>query len=72
MHEYECLDCKLLSKYCDLLEGYKIKVEIKEGTEKNCPKCDDPMQLQANVEEYYGKPWWCHSCQWQFSEEELA
>ncbi|SVC52244.1 uncharacterized protein METZ01_LOCUS305098, partial [marine metagenome] len=20
---------------------------------------------------YYGKPWWCFKCKWQFSEEDL-
>jgi hypothetical protein len=30
------------------------------------------MQRQENGPEYYGKPWWCHSCQWQYSEEELS
>ena len=44
----------------------------KDGAKRNCPKCGDPMQLQKNVDEFYGKPWWCHSCQWQFSEEELS
>jgi hypothetical protein len=29
------------------------------------------MQLQEDIRDYYGKPWWCHTCQWQFSEEEL-
>ena len=64
-----------MNKHKDLDNPVKFKPDYKwpiEGTEKNCPKCDDLMQLQANVEEYYGKPWWCHTCQWQFSEEELA
>jgi|TARA_B100001750_G_C15513974_1_gene605612 rubredoxin len=42
-----------------------------KDAQRNCPKCNDPMQRQENVSEYYGKPWWCHTCQWQFSEEEL-
>ena len=42
-----------------------------KGSKQDCPKCNDPMQLQENLSEYYGKPWWCHTCQWQFSEEEL-
>ena len=33
-YEYECLDCKLLSKYCDLIEGYKFKVKLKKGSKK--------------------------------------
>ena len=54
---------------------YKFKPDYKwpkKGAKKKCPKCDAEMQLQPNVDEYYGKPWWCHGCQWQFSEEELA
>ena len=43
----------------------------KEGTEKKCPKLDEPLQLQKNLPQYYGKPWWCHFCQWQFSEDDL-
>ena len=29
----------------------------KDGAKRNCPKCGDPMQLQKNVDEFYGKPW---------------
>ena len=43
----------------------------KEGTEKKCPKCSKPLQLQENLPQYYGKPWWCYKCQWQFSEEDF-
>ena len=42
-----------------------------EGSTRNCPRCNNPMQLQENLRDFYGKPWWCHSCQWQFSEEDL-
>jgi transposase len=41
------------------------------GTQRKCPKCDHDLELQKNVPEYYGKPWWCPACQWQFSEEDL-
>ena len=37
----------------------KFKVDYtwpEEGSTRNCPKCNDPMQLQPNVSEYYGKP----------------
>jgi len=44
----------------------------KDGAKRDCPKCNKAMQLQADDRDYYGKPWWCHSCQWQFSEEELT
>ena len=41
------------------------------NAERDCPKCEKPMQLQENHRDYYGKPWWCHFCQWQFSEEDF-
>ena len=43
-----------------------------EGAERNCPKCETAMQLVDNDPTYFGKPWWCHKCKWQFSEEDLA
>ena len=55
-------------------ESIKFRTDYtwpKEGSKRNCPRCDNQMQLQADVRDYYGKPWWCHACQWQFSEEEL-
>ena len=58
----------------NLDNSVKFRVDYtwpKEGSTRDSPKCNEPMQLQANVNEYYGKPWWCHGCQWQFSEEEL-
>ena len=42
-----------------------------EGTERNCPQCESVMQLNEDNPAYYGKPWWCPQCQFQFSEEEL-
>lgn len=42
-----------------------------EGTHRQCPRCGIEMQLNENAETYFGKPWWCSKCQWQFSEEEL-
>lgn len=41
------------------------------GTERDCPRCGKPMQLQEDMRDYYGKPWWCGPCKWQFSEEDL-
>ena len=58
----------------NLDNSVKFRVDYtwrKVGSTRDCPICNEPMQLQANVNEYYGKPWWCHGCQWQFSEEEL-
>lgn len=43
----------------------------KDGSERKCPKCDNPLELQNNSPAYYGKPWWCPVCQWQYSEEDL-
>ena len=42
------------------------------GTEKKCPKCQRELELVENNPSYYGKPWWCYKCQWQFSEEDFA
>ena len=42
------------------------------GTEKKCPRCQRELELVENSPSYYGKPWWCYKCQWQFSEEEFA
>ena len=42
------------------------------GTEKKCPKCQRELELVENSPSYYGKPWWCYKCQWQFSEEDFA
>ena len=42
-----------------------------EGTERDCPRCNEAMELVPNLETYFGKPWWCAPCQWQFSEEDL-
>ena len=43
-----------------------------EGTERPCPRCNENLELIKNLETYFGKPWWCAPCQWQFSEEDLA
>ena len=58
----------------DLDNSVKFRVEYKwpkKGSSRKCPKCSKPMQLQADLRDYYGKPWWCHFCQWQYSEEDL-
>ena len=34
IYEYECLDCKLLSKYDKLITEYKIEVKLKKGSKK--------------------------------------
>ena len=43
-----------------------------KNTERNCPKCDTSLQLNENRKDYYGKPWWCGPCQWQFSEDDFS
>ncbi len=42
------------------------------GTEAVCPRCGDTLEMVENRPEYFGKPWWCSRCQWQFSQEDLA
>ena len=55
--------------------GFKFKPDYQwpeAGTKKDCPKCDDQLELIENRNTYFGKPWWCVTCQWQFSEDDLA
>ena len=55
--------------------GLKYKPDYKwpkAGTKRKCPKCKELMQLLENKDNYYGKPWWCVPCQWQYSEEDLS
>jgi|TARA_B110000467_G_scaffold154126_1_gene165137 hypothetical protein len=64
-----------MSNNQDLDNSVKFRPDYKwpkKGSKRNCPKCDKAMQLQENLNVFFGKPWWCHSCQWQFSEEDLA
>ena len=42
-----------------------------EGTEKDCPKCNGELTLNEKNSSYMGKPWWCGTCRWQFTDEEL-
>ena len=56
-------------------EGLKYRPDYEwpePGTEKICPKCQRELELVENSPSYYGKPWWCYKCQWQFSEEDFA
>jgi ssDNA-binding Zn-finger/Zn-ribbon topoisomerase 1 len=64
-----------MDKYTIYDPAIKFRVDYQwpdESTERDCPKCNTPMQLNENEETYFGKPWWCPKCQWQFSEEELT
>ena len=54
--------------------GLKFKpsyVWPKPGDKKDCPKCGETLELVEKRDSYYGKPWWCVDCQWQYSEEDL-
>ncbi len=42
------------------------------GTKKECPRCGDNLELVEKRPTYYGKPWWCVPCQWQYSEDDLS
>ena len=62
-------------KYHTFEEGLKYRPDYEwpePGTEKKCPKCQRELELVENSPSYYGKPWWCYKCQWQFSEEDFA
>ena len=55
-------------------KGVKFRPDYKwheEGAERDCPRCDQSLELVEDSDSYYGKPWWCPPCQWQFSEEDL-
>ncbi len=43
-----------------------------KDTQRNCPKCGELLQLNEQSPQYYGKPWWCGPCKWQFSEEDIS
>ena len=52
---------------------FKANYEWPEvGSTKDCPKCGKSLQLNEQSPQYYGKPWWCGSCKWQFSEEDIS
>ena len=56
-------------------DGLKYKPEYKwpePGTERDCPTCKRHLELAEDLPSYYGKPWWCYKCKWQYSEEDLA
>ena len=55
-------------------KGVKFRPDYKwpeEGAERDCPRCEQSLELVENSDSYYGKSWWCPPCQWQFSEEDL-
>ncbi|SVB49531.1 uncharacterized protein METZ01_LOCUS202385 [marine metagenome] len=55
-------------------EGLKYRPDYawpEDGAERDCPKCQETLEIVENDPSYYGKPWWCTFCKWQFSEEDL-
>lgn len=55
-------------------DGLKYKPDYKwpePGTERKCPRCSHSIELVEDKPNYYGKPWWCSRCKWQFSEEDF-
>ena len=64
-----------MHKHHTFEDGFKFRPDYKwpkQGTERDCPRCGEDLELVENKETYFGKPWWCVPCQWQFSEEDLA
>lgn len=63
-----------MQKHHTFENGLKYRPDYtwpEDGSERDCPKCSESLELVDNDETYFGKPWWCGSCQWQFSEEDL-
>ena len=55
--------------------SFKFKPDYKwpeKGSVQACPRCNEQLELIENRKTYFGKPWWCVPCQWQFSEEDLV
>ena len=55
-------------------DGLKYKPDYvwpAAGAKRKCPKCKDSLELVENKDNYYGKPWWCAPCQWQYAEEDF-
>ena len=55
-------------------DGLKYRPDYEwpeEGTERKCPRFSHLIELVEDRPNYYGKPWWCSKCKWQFSEEDF-
>ena len=55
-------------------EGLKYRPDYEwpePGTERKWPKYEHSIELVEYRPSYYGKPWWCYKCKWQFSEEDF-
>lgn len=64
-----------MQDYHTFKDGLEFRPKYKwprKNAKKNCPKCKEPLELVENTKNYYGKPWWCSRCQWQFSQEDLV
>lgn len=64
-----------MDKHTTYEDGLKYRPDYKwpeAGSQRECPKCKNQLELQENLPTYYGKPWWCYDCQWQFSEDDFA
>ena len=54
--------------------GLKYRPDYKwpnPGTDRKCPRFEHSLEIIEDKPNYYGKPWWCYKCQWQFSEEDF-
>lgn len=63
-----------MDKHTTYEDGLKYRPDYewpKPGSERQCPKYNHQLELQENLPTYYGKPWWCYECQWQFSEDDF-
>ena len=63
-----------MDSYESQSSNFKFKPDYKwpePGTSKDCPRCGDTLELVENRKTYFGKPWRCITCQWQFSEEDV-
>ena len=55
-------------------EGFKYRPDYewpKLDEARECPRCGDVLEIVEDKPTYYGKPFWCAPCQWQFSIEDL-
>jgi len=39
--------------------------------ERECPRFHHLLELADDRPTFFGKPWWCYRCQWQFAEEDF-
>ncbi len=64
-----------MQQHHTLEEGFKYRPVYEwpeEGAKEDCPRCGEGLELIENKPTYFGKPWWCPPCQWQFSQEDLS